>query len=186
MAQSMRSRDRRRRILEGAEAVFLRSGLKGTTMEMVAREAGVAKATLYSYFPDKDAIYAAIIEMMAADKLAAFHRGLAHHGPLDERIGEALAGKLGVAADLLARSPHADEILNEHHRLAGKLKALDDQVETELTDLLAAEGVPDPEITARMLLASAYGILLKLPDPAQMRAAIKLLATRVLGDGDKP
>ncbi|MCD7059319.1 TetR/AcrR family transcriptional regulator [Pelagibacterium xiamenense] len=181
----MKSRDRRKRILEGAEAVILRSGLKGTTMEMIAREAGVAKATLYSYFPDKEAIYTALVEVMAEGKLAAFHRGIGQDGPFDERIGEALAGKLGVAADLLARSPHADELLNAHHRLAGTLKALDNQVEAELAGVLAAEGVPDPEITARMLLASAYGILAKIPDPEEMRKAIRLLAKRVLGGGDK-
>lgn len=40
-------------VLEGARRVFLRDGFEGASVDEIAREAGVSKATLYSYFPDK-------------------------------------------------------------------------------------------------------------------------------------
>lgn len=40
-------------VLEGARAIFLRDGFEGASVDDIAREAGVSKATLYSYFPDK-------------------------------------------------------------------------------------------------------------------------------------
>ncbi|UXU75892.1 MULTISPECIES: TetR/AcrR family transcriptional regulator [unclassified Paracoccus (in: a-proteobacteria)] len=40
-------------VLEGARTVFLRDGFEGASVDEIAREAGVSKATLYSYFPDK-------------------------------------------------------------------------------------------------------------------------------------
>lgn len=40
-------------VLEGARTVFLRDGFEGASVDDIAREAGVSKATLYSYFPDK-------------------------------------------------------------------------------------------------------------------------------------
>lgn len=40
-------------VLEGARAVFLKDGFEGASVDTIAREAGVSKATLYSYFPDK-------------------------------------------------------------------------------------------------------------------------------------
>ena len=40
-------------VLEGARAIFLRDGFEGAAVDDIAREAGVSKATLYSYFPDK-------------------------------------------------------------------------------------------------------------------------------------
>lgn len=40
-------------VLEGARAVFLRDGFEGASVDEIAREASVSKATLYSYFPDK-------------------------------------------------------------------------------------------------------------------------------------
>ena len=40
-------------VLEGARTIFLRDGYEGAAVDDIAREAGVSKATLYSYFPDK-------------------------------------------------------------------------------------------------------------------------------------
>ena len=40
-------------VLEGARTVFLRDGFEGASVDDIAREAGVSKATLYSYFPEK-------------------------------------------------------------------------------------------------------------------------------------
>ena len=37
--------------------VFLRAGFEGASVDDIAREAGVSKATLYSYFPDKRLLF---------------------------------------------------------------------------------------------------------------------------------
>ena len=44
-------------VLEGARAIFLRDGFEGASVDDIAREAGVSKATLYSYFPDKRILF---------------------------------------------------------------------------------------------------------------------------------
>lgn len=44
-------------VLEGARTVFLRAGFEGASVDDIAREAGVSKATLYSYFPDKRLLF---------------------------------------------------------------------------------------------------------------------------------
>lgn len=44
-------------VLEGARTVFLRDGFDGASVDDIAREAGVRKATLYSYFPDKRLLF---------------------------------------------------------------------------------------------------------------------------------
>ena len=51
---------RRARLVASAQAVFLRAGLKGATMEAIAQEAGVSKVTLYGYFCDKGAAFHAV------------------------------------------------------------------------------------------------------------------------------
>ncbi|MBN2742124.1 MAG: TetR/AcrR family transcriptional regulator [Rhodobacteraceae bacterium] len=40
-------------VLNGAREVFLRDGFEGASVDDIAKESGVSKATLYSYFPDK-------------------------------------------------------------------------------------------------------------------------------------
>ncbi len=56
------SESRRTQILDAALAVWMRHGFDGSTVEAVAREAGLAKGTLYLYFPTKGAILDALIE----------------------------------------------------------------------------------------------------------------------------
>lgn len=47
-------------VLSGASKVFLRDGFEGASVDDIAREAGVSKATLYSYFPDKRLLFAEV------------------------------------------------------------------------------------------------------------------------------
>ncbi|RAZ86263.1 TetR/AcrR family transcriptional regulator [Cereibacter johrii] len=44
-------------VLEGARTIFLRDGFEGASVDDIARAAGVSKATLYSYFPDKRLLF---------------------------------------------------------------------------------------------------------------------------------
>lgn len=49
-------------VREGAKRIFLRDGYEGASVDDISREAGVSKATLYSYFPDKRLMFQAVIE----------------------------------------------------------------------------------------------------------------------------
>jgi len=53
---------KRRQILDGAHKVFMELGFDGASMGEIARAAGVSKGTLYVYFADKSALFAAIVE----------------------------------------------------------------------------------------------------------------------------
>jgi TetR/AcrR family transcriptional repressor of mexJK operon len=44
-------------VLDGARTVFMRDGFERASVDDIAREAGVSKATLYSYFPDKRLLF---------------------------------------------------------------------------------------------------------------------------------
>ncbi len=44
-------------VLEGAREVFMADGFEGASVDTIARAAGVSKATLYSYFPDKRLLF---------------------------------------------------------------------------------------------------------------------------------
>jgi AcrR family transcriptional regulator len=44
-------------VLDGARHVFMRDGFEGASVDDIAREAGVSKATLYSYFTDKRLLF---------------------------------------------------------------------------------------------------------------------------------
>ena len=132
-----RANEKRRRIIEAAWRLALRNGLRAATMEALAREAGVAKGTLYAHFPDKDAVFDGVVADLLVELAAAFDRGMRSDGDVAERIGAALAGKYGVVARAIEGSPHAGEILDAHHRYAPRVAAFDQRVETEVAAALA-------------------------------------------------
>jgi AcrR family transcriptional regulator len=44
-------------VLQGARTVFMRDGFERASVDDIAKEAGVSKATLYAYFPDKRLLF---------------------------------------------------------------------------------------------------------------------------------
>ncbi|MEL7343497.1 MAG: TetR/AcrR family transcriptional regulator [Pseudomonadota bacterium] len=53
-------------VLQGAAKVFLRDGFEGASVDDIAREAGVSKATLYSYFADKRVLFLEVARLECA------------------------------------------------------------------------------------------------------------------------
>lgn len=55
------------RIIGAGQTVLLRDGYEKASTNRVAAVAGISPGSLYQYFPDKDAILAAVIDRYAAD-----------------------------------------------------------------------------------------------------------------------
>lgn len=176
-----KSAARRTQILDAAQNLFLRNGLRGTTMEAIARDARIAKPTLYAHFPDKDAVFLAILEQLLAAKTAAFDTGLNGDGPVEARIGAALAAEFAVIAAVLAGSPHANELFAAHRQGAELFRLSDERVAKRLQAELAGAGVAEAQALARLLLDAAFGLAQKAIARADLGADIRLLATRLIG-----
>ncbi len=59
----MRAREQRRaQLLDAAMKAVIRFGYRKTTVDDIARQAGVTRATIYNYFPGKDQIFTALVE----------------------------------------------------------------------------------------------------------------------------
>ena len=139
------SPERRARIVDAARHLILRQGLRATTMEAIAREARIAKPTLYGYFADKEAVFATIIQALVDDIRAAVDSALSGEGDVVARVGGALAAKYKVVAKLLDGSPHADELYSEHGRsAAAQFAAVEQQIEAAITGALQQAGVARP------------------------------------------
>lgn len=67
-----RRRDRRNAIMEIALRSFLEKGYAATTMSEIAATVGGSKGTLWSYFPSKEDLFAAVLQ----HGMAAYHAGL--------------------------------------------------------------------------------------------------------------
>jgi AcrR family transcriptional regulator len=66
--QSQATVNKAEQILKGAMPEFLRNGYDCTSMDKIAKSAGVSKQTLYSHFRDKDGLFTALVERIASEK----------------------------------------------------------------------------------------------------------------------
>jgi AcrR family transcriptional regulator len=80
------SEQRTAQIIEAATVVFAEKGFGGATMEDIADQAGINKATIYRYFDSKDALIQAIAEAIFAQELAELQSAYASSGTATERL----------------------------------------------------------------------------------------------------
>lgn len=74
--------DPRTRLLEAATVIFLEEGYRAS-VDRIAARAGVAKQTLYNYFPRKDDLFCEVIRLGAEAMLVSLDDD---HAPLRERL----------------------------------------------------------------------------------------------------
>lgn len=67
-------------VLDGARTVFMASGYEGASVDEIARAAGVSKATLYSYFPDKRLLFLEVLRGECRRQVEEARQDLDHEG----------------------------------------------------------------------------------------------------------
>ena len=147
---------RYKRVMRTAEELFKRVGFRAVTMELVAREANVAKATLYSYFKNKDELYVAVCARMARILRGSVEQALTKpDAALDERLADAVIAKHRPVFTLVRASPHAAELLTYTHSMAGEIFA---NLDLEMLDMFRAAMADDPELgrNAEQLARALY------------------------------
>lgn len=168
-------------ILEAARLLLLKHGLRGTSMEAIARQAGIAKPTLYAYFADKNAVFLALAAQLIGEWRVEFLAALHGDGDIVQRVAAALIAKHKAVMRLLSGSPHAAEIYGEHDRLAAPLfHELETELAAALEAELAAAGVTRARLLTQLLLAASYGIGHKARSPAELGPALRLLSERLI------
>lgn len=145
-------------VLDGARRVFARDGYEGASVDDIAREAGVSKATLYSYFPDKRLLFTEIWQSECQNSADAAEAEMNPGASAEEfltftghRIAAFLMSETArslfrlVVAEVsrfpeLARAFHANGPALMRERLVGHLRMLAGRGELRIEDFgLAAE-----------------------------------------------
>lgn len=75
-------------VLQGARAVFMRDGFEGASVDAIAKEAGVSKATLYSYFADKRVLFMEVGRLECARQAGMGFDGIDVEAPVGEVLAE--------------------------------------------------------------------------------------------------
>jgi len=156
---------RRRQLIEATFATVQRHGLADTTMQRIAREAGLSAGIIHHYFTDKNALLAATMRTLLAELRGDVVDRLAAAATPEARVRAVVAACFApaqfrpalVAAWLAfwAQSPHSPE-------LARLRRLYDRRTRSNLVAPLAALlPRPDAEAAATTLAAMVDGFWLR-------------------------
>ena len=177
---------RREAVLNAALIQFMRYGFRRTSMEDIAQETGVSRASLYQHFRNKEEIFRSLAERLHEQTLEAAETALKGEGRVGDRVRGALEGKVVRFLDLVAESPHGAELVDESGRLCGDLAvATEERFQRLLADALR-DGVRNGEIdlqgaglsapaAAELLRLAAHGLKPPNADSSQFRRRLERL-----------
>src|SRR5689334_25270223 len=120
-ARQVAADGKREAILGAARELFGRYGYRRTSIDDIARAAGVAKGTVYLYVENKEALFRTLAQSLLDGVLANARTAAAGRGDVAGRLLAILDAKFGFFHDLLRRSPHASELLDSTSRLCADL-----------------------------------------------------------------
>ncbi|NUO62907.1 MAG: TetR/AcrR family transcriptional regulator [Gemmatimonadaceae bacterium] len=163
------ARERRRRpderpaqILEAALDVFGEKGLAAARLDDIAKRAGVAKGTIYLYFPNKDELFRAVIRSTVVAELDRAESVLAA-GPPDAQLQAFMKGYWAFLCTPTFERVHR-LVMSEMPHFPDLARFYGNEVVARSHKLIAgiiSEGIAaglfraaDPYATARMIMAS--------------------------------
>ncbi len=174
----------RRRLLDGAEAVFARSGYHGASVDEIAREAGATTGALYSNFASKEELFLALFEERVATDVRDYSRIVAEgatgaeqaRGTADHWM-EILRERPGYFPLFIEFWAYAIREPRLRDRLAGQFAALRSSSARLFLEGAAREGVAPSseagELMGLLINALANGLALeKLADPEAVPDAL--------------
>jgi AcrR family transcriptional regulator len=160
---------KREAILGAALELFGRYGYRRTSIDDIARAAGVAKGTVYLYVENKEVLFRTLSQAMLDGVLERARAALATQGGIAGRLTAVLEAKFGYFHALLHRSPHARELVDSTNRLCADVFAAGDTAYLALVTKAVADAARRGELAprrhgltsedvARLLFAGAHGL----------------------------
>lgn len=188
---SEEQKDRYRRILRAASKLGAEHGLDRMQMNDVAKEAGVAIATLYRYFPSKTDLFVGVLHSQIQRlSTSGSGAGAATAAPVGERAAAVAEVLIGAGRGMLARPQLATAMLQANN--AAQLQGGREYTEANAAFhgvLLRALGVTDPADEdyrmVRIMEQTWYGVLVSVLNGVitidQADEDIRLAARLLLG-----
>ena len=160
---------KRAAIESAALALFLRDGYARTSVDAVAREAGVSKRTVYDYYGDKQRLFLDVIAGTQAGHEDDFRALLDATLPADAPDLEAALVAFGRAfASGVAQTPDRNAMVRLFVAEAAHFPALLERWR---------EPGPQQQVLAERLAGFAERGLLDVPDPLEAAAYLGMLVT---------
>lgn len=111
---------RHKAILDSAFQSFAAYGFRKTSMDDIARGAGMSRPAVYLHYKNKEAIVRKLTQRYYAEKTAAVAAALASPGLVPEVLGRAIQAQTDGMAQILS-SPHGLEMLDTSKSMSSEI-----------------------------------------------------------------
>ncbi|MGW6027482.1 TetR/AcrR family transcriptional regulator [Streptomyces sp. NPDC055099] len=171
----------RERILDAAEELFQREGIRRVSVQAVAERAETTKMAIYRHFETKDALVAEWLRIVAADYQAAFDRVEAEHPghPREQILGLARFIAEGLPAISHRGCPFINslaELPDRDHPARRVIEEHKAHQTRRLVGMCTEAGLPDPAQTAAEITFLLEGAQVSTQNGSIDRAGDRLLS----------
>jgi AcrR family transcriptional regulator len=177
--------------LDAAERLFISPGYRASSMELIAKEAGYSRGSIYRQFPTRDSLVEALIQRVTQRHMA----GILERLPSDAGALDVLVESTVIVATELVHDPLLKTIGDQSeegtvgHMLANNA-ALVQMVEPVLEEMLASDGGDQfrrelrPKDLAQFFISTSISMLLGVipgtDDPETVRRYIDVFVLPAL------
>jgi AcrR family transcriptional regulator len=116
-----KSDSKRDRILKAATECFTQYGFKRTTMDDIARGAGISRAALYLLFQNKEDIFRTLSEQLYRNSITRAEAALQSNLDFSDRLIAAFEGKNLELVELVKSSSHGSELVDLNHAIGADI-----------------------------------------------------------------
>ncbi|MFE2263209.1 TetR/AcrR family transcriptional regulator [Streptomyces griseosporeus] len=129
---------RRVQIVTASIGVFGRYGYRRTSMDLIAQAAGMSRPAVYQYFRNKQEVFRAVAEHVAAQVTTAAHEAgeKARAVPAEERLYLVLAVKLDLLTESVGAGSHAELFREAAEIAADTVHAFEENYRDVIEDVL--------------------------------------------------
>lgn len=152
----------RDRILNTARDLFYRHGINSVGVDTVVAQSGVAKTSLYRWFPSKDALIVAVLQKEAEDRWSGWDHTAACCGPDPrERLRAQLAGVVRYVTGPKYRGcPFMNvtaEFADPEHPARRVAREMVEELRRRVRELVDPLNVHDPEALTEQIVMLIKG-----------------------------
>lgn len=105
-------------ILESAWRAFAAYGFRKTSMDDIAKGAGMSRPALYLRYRNKEDIYRSLTQLYYDSTVAAVRAALSAPGTVRVRVAAAFVAQAGEMVEAMLSSPHGVELMDTGHSVA--------------------------------------------------------------------
>lgn len=184
MVKESKSADKTNKILEVAQSMFARFGLAKTSMNEIAAELGISKASLYYYFTDKESIFKEVVRKEQLLFIAQVEDMMARDIPASRQLMLYVKKRVAMFKDFVNLGKLNSETLKSTKPIFSELAVAFRNEELRLVSAIISKGIREQEFS-RINISEHAELFVELLQSTRSNFIVKLGTSQIAPEAFK-